>query len=609
MAADTNVDIQVKGQKISPFSSLTINQQFNEHHYFELTFNNDVIEERFSVLINKSKDFLGEEITITFSSKSDSGYPDNTFKGTITEISIDNDRGAESCLIFKGYSPTILMDGGEHNASFSNKNLSQIVKTAISGIPGNVLSSAISPAFKGTIPFVVQYRESNYNFARRLAAEYGEWFFYDGIHFNFGKPSGGATMKLNYPNDIKLLQLNLKVAPMNFENTAYYSKDDTKFTSPSSGQSVSGLDTFGTHVQSTSDKLFSKANNALSLRPVQKKNELDDLVGFQKSSLASGMVVVSGSSESPYLKPGTVLTISATKMNNSNEDFGKYIITSVVHSSDGLGNYSNTFEAIPSSLKVMPNPHFQKPIAEPQLAVVKSTDDPDHLGKVQVQLLWQKDSDTTPFIRVMMPHAGMRDGSKKNRGLFFTPEVDDYVIVGFKQNDPDQPFVMGSVPHGKAINTSMNSDNDAKAIRTRSGNTIYFYDKENSKEQEIRIETDEKNYISIKVPNGKGAIQIYSTDTIELKSETSVNITSKDITIKASNNLDLEAQQNITIKAGQKLSMSGMQIAAEGSQSFEAKGMQVKIEGSTTTAVKGSVQLDLEGGVTTTLKGGIVQIN
>ena len=320
------------------------------------------------------------------------------------------------------------------------------------------------------------------------------------------------------------------------------------------------------------------------------------------------MVGVRATSWSPYIKVGTAVSINAFKMNKAKEDFGKYIVTSVIHSIDASGIYSNVFEAIPDSLKVPPNPFYQKSVAEPQLGVVKSTEDPDNMGKVKVQLLWQKDSDTTPFIRVMSPHAGMRDGNKKNRGIFFTPEVDDYVVVGFEQNDPDRPFVMGSVPSGKAINTSMNSDNDAKAIRTRSGNTIYFYDKESAKEQEIRIETDEKNYISIKVPNGKGAIQIFSTDTIELTSEKEITLTSKDIKIKASGNLDLEANKNITIKAGQKLALSGMEVAAQGTQKFEAKGAQVSIAGDAKTEVKGAM-LSLEGSAVTQLKGGIVQIN
>ena len=42
----------------------------------------------------------------------------------------------------------------------------------------------------------------------------------------------------------------------------------------------------------------------------------------------------------------------------------------------------------------------------------------------------------------------------KTEDFFFTPEINDFVIVGFTQNDPNRPFVMGSVPHGKAIDTA-----------------------------------------------------------------------------------------------------------------------------------------------------------
>ena len=599
----------VKGQKVNPFTSLTINQQFNNHHYFELRFNHDVIEDKNAVLISKSKDYLGEQITITFSTKYDSGYPDHIFKGIITEVSIANDINSSGDLLFKGYSPTILMEGGEHNASFSDKNLTQIVKAATSGIPGNVLSSDISPASKSSIPFMVQYGESNFNFTRRIAAEYGEWFFYDGTKFCFGKPSGGSNIELKYPRDLTNLNLQVKMAPLNFESTAYYSKDDKKFASTSASQTISGLDSFGNHALNTSQRLFQKPANVMLSNPVQSKGELDDFVNAQRSAAASRMVFLSAGSDSPYLKLGCTISVSAIKVDKANEDFGKFIVTSVVHSTDGLGNYTNIFESVPANLKVLPNPYSTKPVAEPQLAVVKSTDDPDNLGRVKVQLLWQKDNDTTPFIRVMTPHAGKRDSDKKNRGTFFTPEVDDYVIVGFHYNDADRPFVMGSVPNGKAINTSMNSDNNAKAIRTRSGNTIYFYDKEKSNEQEIKIETDDKNFISILLQSGKGTIKIYSNDTIEVKSDKVVNVTSKDINIKASNNIDIEASNNITIKANQNVEVNGMKIAMEAIQGFEAKGMEVQIEGTTTTTVMGSVQLDLEGGAMATLKGGQVMIN
>lgn len=608
MAQQINADIVINGQKISPFSNLTIHQQFNHHHYFELRFNHDVLEDKNSVLINKSKDFLGEQVTITFSTKYDTGYPENVFKGIVSEISISNDINSAGDLIFKGYSPTILMEGGEHNASFNDKNLTQIVKSATGDIPGNVLTSSVMPAYKSSIPFVVQYRESNFDFLRRLAAEYGEWFFYDGTKFNFGKPSGGATIELKYPRDISNLNLQVKVAPVNFENTAYFSKEDKKFNTASSSQSVNGLDSFGSHALNASQKLYQKPVNALSGKPVQAKNTLDELVNVKKSAAASRMVSLNASSDSPYIKLGATLSVSAAK-GKSTEDFGKFLVTSVIHSTDGLGNYSNIFEAVPSTLKVVPNPYFQKPAAEPQLAIVKNNTDPDNIGRVRVQMLWQKDNDMTPFIRVMMPHSGLRGNNKKNRGAFFTPEVGDYVIVGFTQNDPDRPFVMGSVPHGKAINTAMNSDNDAKAIRTRSGNTIYFFDRENKNEQEIKIETDDKNYISILLNNSKGNIKIYSTDTIDVKSDKVVNVTSKDIHIKASNDVTIQANNNISIKANKKIEISAQEIKSEAAQAYEAKGMNVKVEGTLNTAVKGMVQLDLQGGAAANLKAGLVKIN
>ncbi len=608
MAQQINVDIFVKNQKIYPFSSLTINQQLNGHHYFELRFNHDVLEEKNTLLINRSKVFLGEEITITLSTKYESGYPDNVFKGIVTEIDISNDINSAGDLLFKGYSPTILMENGQTNASFSNTNLSNVLNNIVSGIPDNVLRSAINPEYKSNIPYVVQYNESNFDFARRLAAEFGEWFFYDGTKFCFGKPSSNSSIDLNYPRDITNLNLQVKVGPANFEQTGYYSKDDKKFSSPSSSQSAQGLDSFGNHALSASNRLFNKPTNTLSVRPVQNKNELDNLVKVQKAAQAARLVCLVAGSDSPYVKLGSSVSVSAIAPGNSSEDFGKFIITSVIHSTDGLGNYNNVFEGLPESLKVLPNPYGKKPVAESQLAIVKNLQDPDNLGRVKVQLMWQKDNETTPFIRVLMPHAGMRNDNKKNRGAFFTPEVGDYVIVGFTQNDPDRPFVMGSMPHGKAINTSMNSDNNAKAIRTRSGNTIYFFDNEKKNEQEIKIETDDDNFISILLQNGKGNIKIYSTHTIDIKSDKVVNVTSKDINVKASNNISIEAGKNITIKAKEKIEIKSMEASIEATQSLEGKSAQVKLEGYATTTVKGTL-LNLEGGATANLKAGIVKIN
>ncbi len=51
----------------------------------------------------------------------------------------------------------------------------------------------------------------------------------------------------------------------------------------------------------------------------------------------------------------------------------------------------------------------------------------------------------TSWIRVMRPDGGGgRDGVETNRGFVFIPEVGDHVLVGFRHNDPNRPYVMGA---------------------------------------------------------------------------------------------------------------------------------------------------------------------
>ncbi len=576
-----------------------------------------MLEEKYAVTIDRSREFLGKPITIAFNTIAASSGA-SVFKGIVTDLSFSNNLSTPGDIVFRGYSSTILLETGETNQSFLQRSLNQIVKDTLGSIPSNDLSCVIGPVKKSTIPYVTQYRESNFSFMRRIAAEYGEWFYYDGTALNFGKPSQSDTVDLLYPNDISDLNLQVKVIPMNFEQVGYISKDDKKLITAASSQQVAGLDTFGKHALRTSEQLFNVQTSALSRRKFAEAKELDESVKISKSTNASDLVVLQAGSDCPFIRPGVVVHVTAKNVENgSTSDIGKYTVLAVTHSTDGLGNYHNEFEAMPSSVAVVPNSNSRKPIAEPQIAVVKDNKDPDHLGKIKVQLLWQKNNATTPFIRVLAPHSGMRTGEKKNRGVFFTPEVGDYVIVGFTQNDPDRPFVMGSIPHGKAIDTTKNTDNHVKAIRTRSGSTIYFHDKENEKEQEIRIETDEQNYISVLVNNSDGSIKIYSSKAIEVNSKESISVQSGKIIQIKSEKISVEATDSISLKANNKISLEATDVVIEGTKTFEAKGgssvsiegAQTEIKGSATTKVSGGATLDLEGGGMANLKAGLVKIN
>jgi type VI secretion system secreted protein VgrG len=610
----------VNGKEIKTFSSLSINQLLNDHHSFELTFDHDVIETNESFNINKSKDYLGKTITFSFNTI-DSFKPDHVFKGVITNISFANKLSTNGDLVFKGHSTSILLDTKEANASFTDDTLATIIKETAKEASTNILTMQVNPTRKSPIPFVVKYRESNFGFIRRLASEYGEWFFYDGSKLVFGMPSQGEVIDLLYPNNVSDYDLQMSVKHLNFEEIAYLVKDDKKVMIQSAGKNVQGLDSLGKFAVSASNQLFNNTSTILSKRKFAEPSELDESVKSNLSNLSSDLVILKASTDCHQIKVGATIKFSSLKpMDQSTVDYGKYIIIKANHYMDDLGNYTNDFEAIPSTIIVPPNPYIHKPNAEPQLAVVVENIDPDGIGRVKVQFKWQADAYYTPWINVVTPNAG-----KKNRGFLFTPEVDDLVIVGFENNDPDRPYVQGSIPHGKAIDNKSNDKNQLKSISTRTGNTIFFNDEEENKEQEIKIMTDSTNYISIKLTNQKGLIAIFCNEKIEInskkeivvKSAKSIEVSSDETINVKSGTITVEASDTITLKATKTLELKAQKISVDASEAVDIKansdvkiaGLNVDVKGSVGTKVSGSATLDLEGGGMTNIKGALVKIN
>ena len=75
------------------------------------------------------------------------------------------------------------------------------------------------------------------------------------------------------------------------------------------------------------------------------------------------------------------------------------LVTSIEHHVNENGKYYNSFEAVPSSVEVLPVTNTIAPIAELQMAIVKDNKDPDNSGRVRVQMIWQqKNNQMTDWI-------------------------------------------------------------------------------------------------------------------------------------------------------------------------------------------------------------------
>ena len=196
--------------------------------------------------------------------------------------------------------------------------------------------------------------------------------------------------------------------------------------------------------------------------------------------------------------------------------------------------------------------------------------DPDSEGRIRIKIPSVALDGEGFWARLSTLDAG------DNRGSVFLPDIHDEVLVGFLNNDPRQPVVLGSMhSSAKASPLEASDDNYKKGFTTKSGMHILF--------------DDEKKIITIDTPGGNSITLDDDKKQIQLLDQNGNKIlhSGDGITIESAKDLILKAKQNIKM---------------ESSLAFEAKaGTQFKAEG--------SAGLEVSSSAVTTVKGSLVQIN
>ena len=584
MARKVKVEIGIDGKIVSPFSSLNLTQSFDWHHHFQLTC---PIQEKDDDLLDRCNKYIGKEFKIDVSSDWFNAKK-NIFKGIVTRVGLARNQGSNSELLISGYSPTILMDDGPNTSAFVESKLKDIVSEVMNKYGS--IESKIAPKAKDKIEYYVQYKESNYEFIQRTAELYGEWCYYDGLKFYFGKPKTEDAVPIKLGKELLNFDLSLKLSPTEFKLQAYDYINNKVLESPASSANVPGLDQYGKVVFDKSKKLFNQAPLQPFSTIVTSKGELDDFALRQRSIKANEMVTFSGRSDNPFLKVGSVvqaqggISMGGLDTFSKEVNYGEFIITEITHFTDGLGNYENQFEAIPSSLQYPPhNAHVKMPFCESQIATVVENDDPDSMGRVKVKFPWLQGSMTTPWIRIAATAGG------SGQGFFIIPEVDDEVIVDFMHNNPSKPHVVGCVYHGKAKPSGMSDkDNNKKGIKTKSGNEIYLSD-ESGKEE-------------IKIING-GNVMVFTLDgpKITITTEGDLEISAKNIAMKA--------EEEILIDAGKSLTAKTKEMTLNGTSKVTAGGSEVTITGQQKVTASAGMEMKISGGVSASVMAPQVKLN
>jgi len=519
-------EINIEDKAITHFASFSLKQAFNAHHYFELRFNHDQMGSPGMISLNDSRDFVGKTLTASF------GYDSGSlqeFAGLVTKVELAQSHGYHGVLIVSGYSPTILIDRGPDLGSYLNKDLNAIVNLATSDVPSNDIQIVTNAARKEPIDYLIQYRESDFDFLNRLSGEYHEWFYYDGKQLNFGKPDQQKDVALIYGRDVQNLQYAMEIAPIKNKRFAYNPKQDEMLQSESGGQSDGSPDL--AHAIQVSNKMYSKTFNQPSLIRVDNSSDIKNHVQNEEKAQISDLLKVNASGDNAALGIGTVaeITMSVRKeLTFATESLGKFLITSINHDIDGTGKYYNTFEGVVATTERLLVKNYTRPNPDMQLADVIDNADPQGQGRIKVKFKWEcKTNDVTEWLRVITPDAGSSEKVSKNRGFVFIPEIGDQVALTFEEGNIARPIVLGSVFHGKS-GSGGSASNNSKSLTSKSGHTVQLNDGGG-------ITIKDKTGGNHIVVDGNNKVTVTSTQTVVMTNGTAaITLEGDKITIHAS---------------------------------------------------------------------------
>ena len=584
MLEQKKVTLEIAGIPMPSFVQLMLKQSINEHHYFEITLDIQAIEAYGVEIPEASKDWVGKKVIMDFGG--------TVFVGVATMVGLHRSGGTHGNIKVTGYSSTFLLESDHTCASWCNKSLSDIVKelTDKAGV-----QALVNPETKSKLEYECQYEETNFRFIQRLARQYQEWLYYDGQNLVFGKPQAGSTTKLTYGEELSVLDVCSQTLARPIKGSSYHSVNDQTYNGQSP-DTATGQNTLGQAAFDSSLALFTTPAVQRAEPRITNKGELDAYFQRRQQSDSAASSFITGESDCRILTVGSIIDVHTAihtgigiHVKNS---IGTYIITEITHVAGMGDSYQNYFTALPSSIPTLPCPDVPLPVAHTQQAVIVSNEDPKKLGRVQVKMNWQTGPMQTSWIRVLTPDAGTSDKVATNRGFVFIPEKGDQVMVAFRYDDPNRPFVLGSLFHGKS-GTGGGSSNKTKSLTTRSGCTITL--------------DDEKGSVTIADPTGSTII-LNGDNTITIDAKDKITIHSKELEILADEKIRIEADSEVEVLGKTSTFEGKSEAKIKSDTSIKEEAATIDIKASATLKATGAT-VDVDGSAMTNIKGGLLNFN
>lgn len=586
-AADVlSIDILMEGQKIKDdelLVSIEVERSINRVATARITFILPVGDgDNTTFALSEAATYLpGMKIEIQVGSVS---KKTTVFKGIVVHQGIRNTGGQPNELVVRCSDEAVKLSLGRKSAYYQDMKDSAI----ISAVAGDYGLSVQTDATDTQHKQMVKYQSNDWDFIISRAEANGLLTYTEDGTLKVKKPlaSGSPALTVDFSRDVLSYELGME---SRFQMPAVTCQAwDLKNQAMAEGKSSEpSLNKQGnlTGKQMASSINFS-ATSFASTAPLEKP-ELKTWADAQllKSRMTSiqGTVTFLGNA-TPKLNTLLKITGFGDRFNN------EALITSVRHTvragfwqtTVGLGlppewYHEQRVVSAPPAGGLLPAIHGL------QNGTVKKIDaDPD--GQLRIQVDVPVIAPSGAGIWARMAHFYATTG----KGSFFLPEVGDEVILGFLNEDPRFPIILGMLYSSKIKAPYTPDDkNKIKAIVTKNDLKIEF----NDEDKVLTIQTPGGNQFVLSDKDKSILVKDQNGNKMEMNSSGITLDSPKDVVIKATGKINLEATQGIAAKAsGGDISIEGLNVQAKAQVAFAAQGSaSAELKASGMTTVKGSM--------------------
>lgn len=510
------------------------------------------------------------------------------FKGVILKHCIDIREGylkftSRSVLVLDCSDKAIKLTIGRKTALYEDKLDSDAMTTIASaaGVDKTITATSV------THPFLVQYDITDWDFILKRAKANGMILLNSLNKLTVKAPavSGSSVLTLTQGEDVSSFRGEVDAGTQLQAVTADSWDPYNEAATTSTGAEPSSLDKPGDKVGKTLGQVASPASLSLGIKSPLATTELKEL--------ADGVLVESRfkrvRGEVSFRGANTVTLGSIVTLAGFGTLFnGTAYASSVEHLVEdgawttkvGFGLPDDIFE---SASQQRDDQRWLGPVAGLHIGIVKKLD-ADPLSKYRIQVMIPSIKSTGNGVWALLSQFY----ATNNAGSFFIPEVNSEVIVGFLNDDPRYPVVLGCLYDSKnKPSETLTADNNTKSLLSKEKLTLKFDDKDKI----ITIETPGKNQIVISDKDKSITIKDQNENSIKTSADGIAFSSKKSITFDSKDEITITATKGITVKSSSDaVALNGKDVELTASASLKASASSgAEIKSSGTVNIKGSM--------------------